>query len=147
VQIVRPVKILLMGLPGAGKTTLAKELSKKLNCIHLNADDMRTNVWTDLTFKYTDRIIMAQRMGALSDVLNKQGYSVIADFVCPTDITRKEFGQAFVVWVDRIKTSRFEDTNDLFEKPSNINLHIEHGLTIEQEINLITEKLQDKSWH
>jgi adenylylsulfate kinase len=136
-----------MGLPGAGKTTLAKELSKKLNCIHLNADDMRNSVWTDLTFKYTDRIIMAQRMGALSDVLNKQGYSVIADFVCPTNITRKEFGQAFIVWVDRIKTSRFEDTNNLFEKPNDINLHIEYGLTIEQEINLIIEKLQDKSWH
>jgi adenylylsulfate kinase len=143
VQSVRPIKILLMGLPGAGKTTLAKELSKKLNFIHLNADDMRNNVWTDLTFKYTDRIIMAQRMGALSDVLNKQGYSVIADFVCPTNITRKEFGQAFIVWVDRIKTCRYEDTNNLFEKPNNINLHIENGLTIEQEINLVINKLQE----
>jgi adenylylsulfate kinase len=132
-----------MGLPGSGKTTLAKELSKKLNAIHLNADDMRNNVWTDLTFKYTDRIIMAQRMGALSDVLNKQGYSVIADFVCPTNITRKEFGHAFIVWVDRIKTSRYEDTNNLFEKPNNINLHIEDGLTIEQEINLVINKLQE----
>ena len=131
-----------MGLPGTGKTTLAKELSKKLNCIHLNADDMRNNVWTDLTFKYTDRIIMAQRMGALAGVLNKQGYSVIADFVCPTNTTRKEFGQAFVVWVDRIKTSRFEDTNNLFEKPNNIDVHIEHGLTIEQEINIIVKTLE-----
>ena len=132
-----------MGLPESGKTTLAKELSKKLNAIHLNADEMRSNVWTDLTFKYTDRIIMAQRMGALSDVLNKQGYSVIADFVCPTNITRKEFGQAFIVWVDRIQKSKYEDTNNLFEKPNNVNLHIKYGLTIEEEINLVINKLQE----
>jgi len=143
VQSTRPIKILLMGLPESGKTTLAKELSKKLNAIHLNADEMRSNVWTDLTFKYTDRIIMAQRMGALSDVLNKQGYSVIADFVCPTNITRKEFGQAFIVWVDRIQKSKYEDTNNLFEKPNNVNLHIKYGLTIEEEINLVINKLQE----
>jgi adenylylsulfate kinase-like enzyme len=131
-----------MGLPGGGKTTLAKELSKTINAIHLNADEMRNKVWTDLTFKYTDRLIQSQRMGALSDMLNAQGYDTIADFVCPTDETRKQFGTAFIVWVDRIKQSRFEDTNKLFEKPNNINVHIEHGLTIQQEINLVIDKLQ-----
>jgi hypothetical protein len=131
-----------MGLPGSGKTTLAKELSKKLNAIHLNADEMRNKVWTDLTFKYTDRLIQAKRMGALSDMLNAQGYNTVADFVCPTHETRKKFGKAFIVWVDRIEQSRFEDTNKLFEKPNNINVHIEHGLTIQQEINLVIDKLQ-----
>jgi len=131
-----------MGLPGSGKTTLAKELSKAINAVHLNADEMRNKVWTDLTFKYTDRLIQSQRMGALSDMLNAQGYDTIADFVCPTDETRKQFGTAFIVWVDRIKQSRFEDTNKLFEKPNNINVHIEHGLTIQQEINLVIDKLQ-----
>jgi adenylylsulfate kinase len=143
VQRTRPVKILMMGLPGSGKTTLAKELSKKLNCIHLNADDMRNNVWTDLTFKYTDRIIMAQRMGALSDVLINQGHNVIADFVCPTEKTRQVFGDAFIIWMDTITNSRFDDTNKLFEKPNNINVHITHGLTIKQEINLVINKLQN----
>jgi adenylylsulfate kinase len=131
-----------MGLPGSGKTTLAKELSKEINAIHLNADEMRTKIWTDLTFKYTDRLIQAQRMGALSDMLNAQGYDTIADFVCPTEETRKQFGKAFIVWIDRIEKSRFEDTNKLFEKPNNINVHIEHGLTIQQEINLVIDKLQ-----
>lgn len=138
----RTRKLLIMGLPGSGKTTLAKELSKKINAIHLNADEMRNKVWTDLTFKYTDRLIQAQRMGALSDMLNAQGYDTIADFVCPTDETRKQFGKSFIVWVDRIEQSRFEDTNKLFEKPNNINVHIEHGLTIQQEINLVIDKLQ-----
>jgi adenylate kinase family enzyme len=36
------MKILIMGLPGAGKTTLAEQLHKKLtNCTWLNADEVR----------------------------------------------------------------------------------------------------------
>jgi adenylylsulfate kinase len=129
-----------MGLPGSGKTTLAKELSEKINAIHLNADEMRNKVWTDLTFKYTDRLIQAKRMGALSDLLNKQGHNTVADFVCPTDETRKHFGKAFIVWVDRIEKSRFEDTNKLFEKPKKVDVHIQYGYTINQQIEMILKK-------
>lgn len=135
------MKILVMGLPGSGKTTLAKELSKEIDAIHLNADEMRNKVWTDLTFKYTDRIVMAQRMGALSDVLINQGHNVIADFVCPTEQTRQAFGSAFIVWVNRIENSRFDDTNDLFEKPKQVDVEINYGLTINEQINMIVRKI------
>ena len=135
------MKILVMGLPGSGKTTLAKELSKEIDAIHLNADEMRNKVWIDLTFKYTDRIVMAQRMGALSDVLINQGHNVIADFVCPTEQTRQAFGSAFIVWVNRIENSRFDDTNDLFEKPKQVDVEINYGLTINEQINMIVRKI------
>ena len=130
-----------MGLPGAGKTTLAEALSKELSAIHLNADEMRNKVWTDLTFTYEDRIKQAQRMGALSDILNAKGYNTIADFICPTEETRKVFGEAFIIWVNRIDEGRFEDTNKLFEKPSQVNVCIDAGLTIEEEVKLIMKEL------
>jgi len=135
------MKILVMGLPGSGKTTLAKELSKEIDAIHLNADEMRNKVWIDLTFKYTDRIVMAQRMGALSDVLINQGHNVIADFICPTEQTRQAFGSAFIVWVNRIENSRFDDTNNLFEKPKQVDVEINYGLTINEQINMIVRKI------
>lgn len=135
------MKILIMGLPGAGKTTLAEALSKELSAIHLNADEMRNKVWTDLTFTYEDRIKQAQRMGALSDILNVKGYNTIADFICPTEETRKVFGEAFIIWVNRIDKGRFEDTNKLFEKPSQVNVCIDAGLTIEEEVKLIMKEL------
>ena len=130
-----------MGLPGAGKTTLAEALSKELSAIHLNADEMRNKVWTDLSFTYEDRIKQAQRMGALSDILNAKGYNTIADFICPTEETRKVFGEAFIIWVNRIDKGRFEDTNKLFEKPSQVNVCIDAGLTIEEEVKLIMKEL------
>jgi adenylylsulfate kinase-like enzyme len=135
------MKMLIMGLPGAGKTTLAEALSKKLGAIHLNADEMRNKVWTDLTFTYEDRIKQAQRMGALSDILNAKGYNTIADFICPTEETRKAFGKAFIIWVNRIDKGRFEDTNKLFEKPSQVNVCINAGLTIDEEVELIMKEL------
>lgn len=135
------MKILIMGLSGAGKTTLAAALSKELNAIHLNADEMRNKVWTDLTFDYEDRIKQAQRMGALSDILNEKGYNTIADFICPTEETRMIFGKAFIIFVDRIKHSKYEDTNKLFERPTNCNVHIQYGLTLDEELKIIKDKI------
>ena len=37
-------KILIMGLPGAGKTTLAGELAPLINAAMVNADELRANI-------------------------------------------------------------------------------------------------------
>ena len=135
------MKILIMGLPGSGKTTLAQALAKRIGAVHLNADTMRNRVWTDLGFAYADRLIQAQRMGNLSDVINEQGLDTIADFVCPTDDTRDQFGNGFYIWVDRIKEGRFADTNKLFQKPAKVDIHIKAGMTVEEEVDLVVKHL------
>jgi hypothetical protein len=45
-----------MGLPSAGKTTLAKALAPRLNAVHFNPDDVRANINKDLGFGHPDRI-------------------------------------------------------------------------------------------
>ncbi|MBY5637703.1 adenylyl-sulfate kinase [Rhizobium leguminosarum] len=113
-----------MGLPGAGKTTLAVSLAQRLNAVHFNADEVRSNINRDLGFGVEDRIEHARRLGWLCDRVAKTGQYVIADFVCPTSATRKAFGSAFIVWVDRITTSRYADTNLLFEAPSSFDVRV-----------------------
>jgi adenylylsulfate kinase-like enzyme len=49
-------KILVMGLPGAGKTTLATTLAPLLNAVVFNADAVRANISRDLGFGHADRI-------------------------------------------------------------------------------------------
>ena len=110
------MKILIMGLPGSGKTTLAECLARELRCAHFNADDIRKHINKDLGFSIKDRIEQARRMGHLCEITSKYSHA-IADFVCPTPECREAFGADFLIWVDRIKVGRFEDTNKLFVPP------------------------------
>ena len=78
-----PKKILVMGLPGAGKTTLSKFLVEELNAAWLNADEIRKK-FNDWDFSEEGRIRQAKRMKDLSDNYLSQGKNVVADFICPT---------------------------------------------------------------
>jgi len=117
-------KILIMGLPGAGKTTLSKELVKLLGAVHFNADEIRKEINKDLKFSIEDRIEQARRMGLLCDIVTRSGQFAVADFVCPIPETRAAFGDAFIVWVDRIEAGRFEDTNKLFVPPYEYDVRV-----------------------
>ena len=118
------MKILIMGLPGSGKTTLAEALARELACVHFNADDIRKHINKDLGFSPEDRVEQARRMGHLCEVVGKWGAIVIADFVCPTPECRKAFDADFTIWVDRIQEGRFEDTNRLFVPPTAYNVRV-----------------------
>jgi cytidyltransferase-like protein len=120
----KPRKILIMGLPGSGKTTLATALAPLLNAVTFNADAVRANLSRDLGFSLDDRIEHARRMGWMCDRVVEAGGTAIADFVCPTDDTRAAFGEAFTIWVDRIRAGRFEDTNRLFAAPLQFDLRV-----------------------
>jgi cytidyltransferase-like protein len=117
-------KILILGLPGSGKTTLAAALAPLLNAVVFNADAVRANLSRDLGFSHEDRVEHARRMGWMCDRVVEAGGTVIADFICPTPQTRAAFGDAFTIWVDRIQSGRFEDTNRMFVAPARVDLHV-----------------------
>ena len=116
-------KILIMGLPGAGKTTLASKLVPLINAKWLNADDVRKES-NDWDFSEEGRKRQAKRMADLAEKLKNQGYIVIADFVCPTPEARKLFNPDFIIWVDTIDKGRFDDTNKMFLKPKNYDVRV-----------------------
>ena len=115
--------ILIMGLPGAGKTTLANELAKLIECKRLNADEIRKAA-NDWDFSEEGRKRQARRMSDAALKIKKEGNNVIADFICPTPAARELFPADYIIWVDTIKEGRFEDTNQMFVKPEKFNFHV-----------------------
>ena len=112
-----------MGLPGAGKTTLADELAPMINAKRLNADQVRKAA-NDWDFSAEGRKRQSKRMADFALKLKSEGNNVIADFICPTPEARKLFPADYVVWVDTIKAGRFDDTNQMFVIPDKYNYHV-----------------------
>ena len=84
------MKILIMGLPGSGKTTLAKLLVPMFNAVWLNADEVRKEA-DDWDFSPEGRKRQSLRMWSFAEEAIDKNRVVIADFICPTDQTRTEF--------------------------------------------------------
>jgi adenylylsulfate kinase len=138
-------KILIMGLPGAGKTTLANALARRLNAVHFNADEVRLNVNKDLGFSQADRIEQARRMGWLCDQVIKTGCLAVADFICPTPETRAAFLQhnpALVVWMDRVKSSAYADTDRLFVPPERYDVRVPATGTVEYWVEQVVQHVR-----
>ena len=112
-----------MGLPGAGKTTLAYELATLIKTKRLNADEVRRAA-NDWDFSEEGRKSQAKRMSDSAVKLKSEGNNVIADFICPTPEARSLFPADYTIWVDTIKKGRFDDTNAMFVKPEKFDFHV-----------------------
>ena len=112
------MKILICGLPGSGKTTLAEkltqELQKNLPVEWVNADELRKQTG-DWDFSPAGRLRQARRMRAIAQAAELQNIVAICDFVCPTRELRREFAADITIWMDTVQTSQYADTNQIFE--------------------------------
>ena len=112
-----------MGLPGAGKTTLASYLVPLLKAKWLNADEVRKEA-NDWDFSPEGRVRQAKRMWSKAEEYKNQGQNVVADFICPTPEARSLFPADYIIWLDTIDEGRFEDTNKMFVKPEKYNFRV-----------------------
>lgn len=119
-------RILIMGLPGSGKTTLARELMQELwmqgrTVSHLNADVIRKQN-NDWDFSEAGRLRQSVRMREYAD--NSSNDFVIADFVCPLPAMRVNYDADFIIWVNTIAQGRFADTNAVWVNPDHVDIEV-----------------------
>ena len=112
----------------------------------MNADAVRES-YNDWDFSPEGRIRQANRMKHLSDGVVMAGKIAVADFVAPTEAARAEFNADYTAWMDTIEEGRFEDTNKMFEKPVDVNYHVNGWVddTHAQLVRVVTKcmKLQN----
>ena len=124
-------KILIMGLPGSGKTSLAKLLAPMFNAVLINEDEVRKEA-NDFDLSEVGRSIHTNRMKRLADEAIQNNRNVVADFEC-TDDERKDFNADYIIYMDTIKESKLEP-------PSNYDFKVTHkdaqmfSFLIKQEI-------------
>jgi adenylylsulfate kinase len=115
------MRILIFGLPGAGKTTLAKHIQALLlacnkSVYHLNADEVRKNA-NDWDFSLEGRLRQGERMATLAKA-QELGYDfVICDLIAPVQATRDAIAADILIWVDTVSSSIYADTDKLFTWP------------------------------
>lgn len=137
-------RILVMGLPGAGKTYFAERLKTyienngiitgyrmleiessystiKAKVDWFNADHIRKR-FNDWDFSQEGRIRQSLRM--LDFALKCSGDYVICDFVAPLKEMRDNFKADWTIWIDTIETGRFDDTNRIFTPPDTYDFRI-----------------------
>lgn len=134
------MKILFMGLPGAGKTYLAERVSEELGLAWYNADAVRTMA-KDWDFSNEGRVRQSQRMRTFADFEKSNNRAVICDFVCPTQQTRDEFGADLTVWVNTITEGRYKDTNSIFEQPKEFDFCVEFRYN-DSQVKELCENIQ-----
>lgn len=125
-------RILIFGLPGSGKSTLAEKLAEVLvNADWWNADKIR-EVHNDWDFSTEGRERQALRMRDYVRKSVAKGKYGIADFVCPTNELREKHVPEYVIWMNTLEKSKYEDTNQMFEKPTMASVPINAIITEEE---------------
>lgn len=116
--------VLVVGLSGSGKTSLAKVIASTVKGVHLNGDEVRKTFSKDLGFEHEDRVTQAKRMGILARMVTDSDVIAVVDFICPTYNTRRAFlnevvgRKIFPIWMNTIQESRYKDTDKIFVEPS-----------------------------
>ena len=133
------MRILIMGLPGSGKTTLARALVRKLGGVQwLNADAVR-KLKNDWDFSPEGRLRQATRIRAYADTW--VGPYTVADFVAALPEQREIYDANFTVWMNTIPIGRFEDTNKAFVPPEKCDIRFDSfpEVSVQEVFKLLTK--------
>ena len=120
-------KILIMGLSGSGKTSLAKLLAPMFNAVLINEDEVRKEA-NDFDLTDIGRSIHTNRMKRLADEAIQNNRNAVVDIECPED-----FNADYIICMDTLKESKLEP-------PSNFDFKVTHkdaqmfSFLIKQEI-------------
>ena len=150
----RGLTVWLTGLSGAGKTTIAQEverrlLEKNIPAFLLDGDRLRRGLCRDLGFTPEDRAENIRRAAEAAALLREAGQVVLCTFISPYAAGRDEArrlneGRFLEVWVKAdVETCRRRDPKKLYQKALNGEIRSFTGLDAPYEPPRSPELLLD----
>lgn len=124
----KPCVLWFTGLSGAGKSTIANLVEKKLHALGkhtylLDGDNVRHGLNKDLGFSEADRVENIRRVGEVAKLMVDAGQIVLVSFISPFRSERRmsrelvEQGEFFEVFVDTpISVAEQRDPKGLYKK-------------------------------
>ncbi len=169
------VTIWLTGLSGAGKSTIANELEKRLEILGaefemLDGDVIRTNLSQGLTFSRKDRDINVRRIGFVCELLNRHGVMAVTSAISPYREVREELKERIKDFVEVFvycpieecirrdvkglykralagEIPNFTGISDPYEEPTNPDILVETMKeSVEESVDKIIRHLQAKGY-
>lgn len=103
----KPVLYLMVGYPGAGKTTVSRLIAAQTGAVHLWADHERHEMFGQPTHSHQESLKLYDELNRRADRLLAEGHSVIFDTNFNfykdrqhlRDIAAKHGGRTCVVWL------------------------------------------------
>jgi hypothetical protein len=124
------MKVVVFGLPGSGRSTLARELGRALNAVVLDEDKLFETLNSDLDRSPHGYAESARRTGWVASAVLDSGVNCVCDLMLPTLQSRISFrvatGDVYAIWMDTIDSSKDANANAMWDilKPKHCNLHI-----------------------
>jgi hypothetical protein len=124
------MKVVVFGLPGSGRSTLARELGRALNAVVLDENKLFETLNCDLDRSPEGFAESARRMGWLASTFLDNGVNCVCDMMLPTRQSRSNFRvsgrEVYAIWMDTIDSSKDANANAMWEtlKDDYCNMHI-----------------------
>lgn len=94
--------MIICGLPGVGKTTLAKDLAPLINAVVLSTDRIRKELISKPTYKKQEKKLVYNVLLIVAKYLHKAGIDCILDATFNTENSRKELRKKLGLSQDQI---------------------------------------------
>lgn len=157
----KPVTVLLSGLPGAGKTTMARSLERKLflegyNSVVLDGPMLRRGISKDLDYSTEGRSENLRRATEIAKIVNQSGLICLISIVAPSEQVRQKAATSmgvdhfYIVHLNPSEAQRQKRTEGKefpevdYEIPVEPHLTIDTGAqSIEESTNQLFELLKE----
>ena len=95
--------VVVCGLPGVGKTTLAKEIAPMIKATILSTDKIRKELLSQPTYQQQERILIYDIMVIIAKYLHDAGINCILDATFNKETSRNELIEKLGLSKDQIK--------------------------------------------